>query len=405
MWRKGLGFVLSIGVCLAATGCWDRTELNELAITSATAVDWKDGQWVVSYQVVIPAAISAAMSAVGGGAAQLPVIVYSTNGKTIREAVSHSSLESPRQLFFSHNRVVVVGDAAARQGLTPLIDEYFRNSDSRETVSILIAEGNARTILEQLMQIQIIPGDGIEETMRGESEDFSALPYVRVYDLAMGLVSPAKSAVLPEILVSGSPGVTTADALNHTSLTSKLRLGRLAVLRQDKMVGWLARDNGLGVAFMRNQVKTTTLAFPCNPAERKESSSFSLTRTTTKLTPRMEARGHMVMHIAVKGEGTLLETNCTLDLNKPEVISQMEKQLEDKIKETITTSWKATKKLQTDIVGFADVIHRKYPKQWKEWSKNWQSAFVKIEIDPEVDISIKRVGLSNKSFKKLTEKD
>ncbi|WP_167747124.1 Ger(x)C family spore germination protein [Cohnella luojiensis] len=395
-------FLLSIGMCLVTTGCWDRTELNELAITSATAIDWEDGQWVVSYQVVIPSAISAAMSAVGEGASKLPVIVYSTKGKTIRDAVWHSSLESPRKLFFSHTRVIVVSNIAAKQGLGPLMDVYFRNPDSRETVSVLIAEGNARKILEQLMQIQIIPGDGIEEMMRREAADFSALPNVRIYDLAMGIVSPAHSAVLPEILVSGSPGVTSVDAMNRTSLTSKLRLGRLAVIRGDKMIGWLTRNEAMGVAFMRDEINATTFSFPCHSQDRKESSAFRLNHSSTKVTPR-KSGDHYAMEIAVKGEGMLLETNCDLDLNKPEVIKEMEKQLEIKVKDMIKTSWNATKNLQTDILGFADVIHRKYPKQWKQLKKDWPASFVQVKIDPHVKITIKRMGLSKKSFKSITE--
>lgn len=393
-----------LGLAILMTGCWDRTELNELAITSATGIDWENGEWSVSYQVVIPSAISAAVSAVGGGAAKLPVIVYSTKGKTIREAVSRSSLESPRKLFFSHNRVVVVSEQAARQGLNPLIDVYFRNADSRETVIVLITQGKAREILEQLMQIQIIPGDGILETMREEAEALSALPYVRMFDIAMSLVSPAKSAVLPEILVSGSPGVTSADSLNHTSLTSKLRLGRLAVLKQDKLIGWLSRDEALGVAFIRNQVKSTDMSFSCNATEKEESSTFRLAHTSTKLTP-MKVNDQFVMKVDIKGEGVLMETNCNVELYKPEVIAQMEKQLQEKIKETVLTSWNATRKLKTDVVGFADVIYHKYPKEWKQLSKNWPATFEQIEIKPQVNITVTRMGLSNKPFKRLIEKE
>ncbi|MFD0674450.1 Ger(x)C family spore germination protein [Cohnella sp. GCM10027633] len=395
-------------VCLTSagmllTGCWDRTELNQLAITSATAIDYKDGQWIVSYQVVIPSAISAAMTAVGGGAAKLPVIVYSTQGKTIREAVWRSALESPRRLFFSHTRALIVSSAATEQGLTPLIDVYLRNPDSRETVSVLIADGEARTILEQLMQIQIIPGDGIEETMMGEARDMSILPNIKMYNLAMELIGPSKSAVLPEILVSGSPGVTTADELNRTALSSKLRLGRLAVLGEDKLVGWLSRQEALGVSFMRDDVKTTSFSFRCSESSREEDSAFRLTRSSTRLTPR-KTGDQFVMEVEVNGEGSLLETNCPMDLNKPESVHGMETQLNKHIADNIRESWLAVKKLKTDVVGFADRIYRKYPKQWKQLAPNWPETFARIEVRPKVDITIKRMGLSTKSFKMQTEK-
>ncbi|MDF2721645.1 MAG: germination protein Ger(x)C family [Paenibacillus sp.] len=388
----GLGMLV-----LTLTGCWDRMELNQIAITSATAIDYKDGQWVVSYQVVIPSAISAAMSVSGGGAAKLPVIVYSTQGKTIREAVWKSALESPRLLFFSHTRVVIVSSDAAKQGLSPLIDVYLRNPDSRETVNVLISEGNARSILEQLMQIQIIPGDGIQETMLGEARDMSILPSVKMYNLAMDLLGSAKSAIIPEILVSGEPAVNSLDQLNKTTLSSKLRLGRLAVLSKDKLAGWLSRQEALGVSFMRDSIKMTSFSFPCSEGTKTEDSAFRVTKSKTRLKPRLTG-DRIEMDIIVEGDGTLLETNCQLELNKPDVIRKLESQIEKHIAKEIEQSWAAVKKLGVDIVGFGDSIHRKYPKQWKTLAPHWQSSFKQIKIHPIVDITIKRTGLSTKSF-------
>ncbi|WP_372636837.1 Ger(x)C family spore germination protein [Cohnella sp.] len=403
--KRFVSLLMLLVASFGAAGCWDRTELNELAITSATAVDWEDGEWSVSYQVVIPSAISNAVSVTGGGASKLPIIVYSTQGKTIREAVGRSTLESPRHLFFSHTRVVVVSEAAARQGLSPLLDVYFRNPDSRETVSVLVAKGNARKILEQLMQIQIIPGDGIEETLRKEAEEFSALPNVRIYDLALSIVSPSKSAIVPEILISGGQEVSSADALSKTSLSSKLRLGRLAVFKNDRMAGWMTREEALGIAFIRDRIKTTTIPFSCGQGgKQKIDSAFKLTRSSTRLTPKKDGDG-FTMKIEVEGEGQLLETDCTKELSEPSVARQLESQLELEITDMIETAWQAARKMNIDVVGFAEAIHRKYPKDWKRMKNNWPSGLAEIRIEPSVHITIKRMGLTNQSFRTLTEKD
>lgn len=401
---KGCRLPALLAICLTLTGCWDRMELNRLAITSATGVDYKDGKWIVSYQVVIPAAISAAMTATGGGAAKLPVVVYSTSGNTIREAVWKSALESPRRLFFSHTRVLVVSREAAKQGLSPLIDIYLRNPDSRETVSVLISDDDARRIMEQLMQIQIIPGDGIAETIVGEARDLSILPNIKMYNLTMELLGPAKSAIIPEILISGTKGVTSSTDLNKTTLSSKLRLGRLAALKDDKFVGWLERPEALGVSFMRDQVKATSFSFSCSASMPGDNSAFRLTLSKTKVTPRRLPDGRFEMEIAVKGEGTLLETSCPMDVNQPEAVRQMERQLEQKIVGIIEMSWQAVKKLDTDIVGFADSIHRAYPKTWRQLAPNWSKSFGEIEIRPKADITVKSLGLSGNAFKAKEER-
>ncbi|WP_186445870.1 Ger(x)C family spore germination protein [Paenibacillus cremeus] len=395
IFRLGLSMAIA---CLLLTGCWDRHELNQLGFTAATGIDYKDGQWMMSYQVVIPSALSSSVAAGTRGAAKLPIVVYSTQGKTIREATWKNELESPRHLYFTHNRVIIVSTTAVEQGLSLLLDVYLRNLESRETVSVLICEGEAREILKQLMQIQVIPADGIEEMIKDESQHISALPNVQMYRLAKELLGTSKSAVLPEVFISGSPEVTNPDKLGQTALSSLLKLGRLAVLNQDKLVGWLSLQEALGVNFIRNMVKNSTFSFPCEESSSVENSTFQLLSTKTRLTPH-KIGDHFVIDIEVKGKGVLLETDCPVDLTKPNTEQDMEAQLNKKITETIEKSWSAVKKLKTDVVGFGDLIHRKYPNDWKRVGPNWQTEFVKIEIRPKADITIKRTGLTTKSFK------
>ncbi|CAM3756158.1 Ger(x)C family spore germination protein [Cohnella lubricantis] len=381
-------------------GCWDRLELNELSITAATAVDWDEKQqWVVSYQVVIPSAISGAMGNMKGGASQSPIIVYSTHGPTIRGAIQQSTFESPRKLFFSHNRVVVVSAEAARRGLEPLIDSYLRNSESRETVDVLVTEESARSILRQLMQIQTIPGEGIYETLRTENRLFSALPSVNMYELALQLLGSSHNAVIPEILISGTPEVTNNQMMGNTSLPSKLRLGRLAVLKEGKLAGWLSQDEALGVAFLRNKVERTNISAPCKATEPTLETSVRVERADTKITP-VRRGDELTLQARIVANGTLLETNCSLDLEESEALRQLESQVRQRIIEVVRSGYSATQQLQADVIGLADRVHRKYPKLWHEVEPDWAARYAQIPLNLQVEFTLKRVGLSTKSFKK-----
>ncbi|WP_168735659.1 Ger(x)C family spore germination protein [Cohnella fermenti] len=396
---------------IVLTGCWDRTELNELSITSATAVDRKGDRWVVSYQVLIPSVVSGASGPMKGGA-QLPITVYTTEGPTIREAIYQSTLESPRTLFFSHNRVLIVGEELAKGGLSELIDVYLRNSDSRETVTVLIAKGEGRKILEQLLQIQIIPGDGIRETMKTESENYSALPYVNMYSLAKALTSESNSAVIPEIFISGGAPVTSEEQFNSTTMSSKLKLGKLAILRDGRLVGWLKVRDALGVNFIRNQVKKTVISLGCGqqneategPGHSSSMFAVKLLHSATTIKPVLQGGDEPLrMLVKVKAEGTLLETDCKADLDRQDTIKEMERQLEEEIRSVIRNGFGETQKLQTDIVGFADMIHRRYPKRWREMKKAWSQAYAEIKLETQVDFTLRRLGLTSKSFTKLDE--
>jgi spore germination protein KC len=64
------------------SGCWNRRELNELAITVGMAIDESDGQYLVTAQVVNPGQVAAKQ----GGGQKAPVISYQEKGDTVFEA-------------------------------------------------------------------------------------------------------------------------------------------------------------------------------------------------------------------------------------------------------------------------------------------------------------------------------
>ncbi|MBB3113059.1 spore germination protein KC [Paenibacillus phyllosphaerae] len=403
MRKQGARLLASVMLCMLLTGCWDRTELNELGITAATSVDKIGDNWIVSYQLIIPSAISTLS---GGGAGGIsPITVHSTKARTIREAVAKSKLESPRQLYFAHNRILVVSERAARYGLSSLIDVYFRLPNSRETVSMLITEGSPVRILRQLMSIQPISGQGVQQIISNESRSYSLLPHVKLYKFAMNIVGDARAGVMPEILVSGSPNVDAVNQMGETNQPSRLKLGRLAVFKSDRFYGWFSQRESFGVSFLTDEVNQASISFNCGGGSDQQggmNSAVTLTRSQTKVKPHI-VDGHLQMEVHVKSAGMLEETVCTDNLQDPKVIKRMEGSIQKEINGIIMAAWEACKRDKVDVLGFAGAVHRKYPKQWKRMKQNWDQEFASADLKLTVDFKLERIGVSNKSFKSLEE--
>ncbi len=395
--RVAAAMLVLAACCMATTGCWSRMELNELAITAATGIDQEGDEYVVSFQVVIPAAISAGIGITGNNSGS-PVIVYSTRGRTIREANSRSFNESPRKLFFAHNRIVVVSEETARKGLDSIVEVYLRNPDARETVDVLITPGSARRLMEQLMQIERIPGAGIREIIRMESEYLSALPEMRMYELAMQLADDAKSALIPEIFISGSGDNDSIQDFQQTSLPSKVRLGRLAVIHKNRQVGWLTRKEALGAAFLRNKVEQSTITIAC----KEEPSKFFtivIGHSKTKLRPALRD-GKLSVQASIEASGALTQTDCkSADLYNPVVIAELEAAVAAEVKQMAEAGWKAALRLNTDVVKFAELAHRSFPAQWRQWKGNWEQVFKKTVLAVQVKFTLVNVGLSKQSYR------
>lgn len=397
-WR----LLLPMLICLLATGCWNRIELNDIAIVSATGVDWKDGKWVLSYQVVIPEAISS-QSASNSTAA---VHVFSTQGESFRSAVSKASQETSRRLYFAHNQIVIIGQAAARKGLGPLLDTYLRNHDSRETVSVFLSKGSARRMLEQLIPLEKIPGAAIQRMINNEEMNSSAFRQMTIHKVLLDLLGTTRATGIPGLIVSGTKeSVDNAGQLAYTSTPSKVRLFELGLIEGDKLVGWINNEESQGVMWLANQVKKTTVSFACS-ADKNEpkNSSIRITHSDTTQTPK-SSDGNWLMDLNVKATGTLMEYNCEGDLMNPKEIEKIQKRIEDEIAAIMQKGWSAVSKHKADVIGFGTIIHNKYPKQWLKTSGSWSEQFSNIEVKMKVKVNLNSTGLSGSGFKKAQEKN
>ncbi|MCE3199138.1 Ger(x)C family spore germination protein [Paenibacillus sonchi] len=389
------------------SGCWDDRELSELGITSGSAYDWEDNQWKATYQVINPSSGASNTGGSGGGSTSSPPFVtFTVKGRTIMEAVEKSNLTSTREMFFSHSRITVLGESVARHGVNQLIDLFLRKQDARETVFVFIAKGEAGNILDQLMQLTKNQGAGIQLMIEQESRLLSYYPGTRMFELAMALSSESGSAVLPEILLTGPEIMDETQETGRTDLKTRLALGRLGVLKGEKLVGWLSQKQAFGLSFMTDKIKTATIAFPSKPESGgKPDASFVLQQSRTTVHPKWE-KDHYVIDMNIKGSGVLTELGSVMDLNERASITEMEQSLEQQVLELVDNSWKEVRKLGADVTGFAIKIHRSDRKRFKQIrkDKSWDRVFQKIEIRPHVSIEIERTGLSNKSFQSVHEK-
>lgn len=392
---------------LLLSGCWDDRELNELGITSGSAYDWENNQWKATYQVINPSSGASGMGGSGGGSTSSPpFLTFTVKGRTIMEAIERTNLTSTREMFFSHSRIAVIGESLARHGIHQLIDIFLRKQDARETVYVFISEGEAGVILDQLMQMTKNQGAGIQLMIEQESRLLSYYPGTRLYELAMSLSSESKSAVLPEILLTGSQTMDETSETAVTDLPSRLALGRLGVIKGDTFAGWLSQKQAFGLSFLTDNVDSATIAFPSRPATSdKLDASFVLQNSATTVRP-VWAKDHYVMEVNVKGSGVLTELGSVMDLNERKAISEMEESLEQRVLELMNNAWTEVKRLKADVTGFAVRIHRSDPKRWKqiEQEKSWDSVFQAIELRPQVSIEMEQTGLSNKSFKSVQQK-
>lgn len=121
--------ILCLSLSFILTGCWNRKELNTLAVVQAIGIDkMEDGQINLTMQLLKPAAIKESSSQnKEGGVGGKSVGVITTTGQTLFDAIRNVTRQVDRKLLFSQNKGIVIGEAAAKSRIAPLLDLVNRD--------------------------------------------------------------------------------------------------------------------------------------------------------------------------------------------------------------------------------------------------------------------------------------
>lgn len=395
--------LLLLAIFILLTGCWNRTELNEIGITAATGIDRVGKDWMVTYQIIVPSAMASSSGGASSASGQSAVHVFSTKGEAIDKANNLTNLENSRRLFVSHNNVVVVGGRAAREGVTELIDLYWRRVEARETVLMLVTEGKASEIINKMLPPEKLPGVGIADILRQEERNASIFPMVSIYDFALGLTSDAKTNVVPVIALTGdteggqTKKLESTEAMQVTAPPVKLKLTKLGLFRNGRLVGFADQEESCGLAWIHSRVQGMVLTFPYEDRQAGKVSSLRVSAASAKITP-VKTGEHFTIRIRIKLKGFLTETTTGKDLSDPKIIHGMEQEIAKSVEQQVRTGWKMMQREKLDLAGLADRIHRKYPKEWPKLKGKWEQELGRMELDVSAKATIRRTGLLQKSF-------
>ena len=388
-------FSLTLTICLfLTTGCWDRTELNDLAILLGWGIDIQDdGSYLSTAQIVVPSKASSSSSQGGGQA-------YYTDtgmGRDVTEAVQNMQMKISRQLFAGHRRDLFIGEALAKHGLADVMDEYSRNPDVRLRTGAFVVKGStANNLLKTptpLENIPVLAAHKLHQQVGGPGD-------VELANFLIDASTEGSSPTLPVLaMVSSFSGQNeTQDA---TSANEFAYAGRAIFDDELKLIGYLNAREAKEALWVKGQLKFLTITGFIPQANGYV--SLDLTKLGKQIRPSLRGN-HIAFSVCLTGQGMIRENNTDLDLTQVKNIhiveSELDKEAQKQVQQMIT---KVQQEYKADIFGFGERIHRQYPYQWKVLKKRWETEFPKEEVTVKVHLTIKRVGLTGPSLQ-LKEK-
>ncbi len=367
--------LLAAAQLLMLTGCWNRRELNTLAVVMGVGIDKaeEENEIVLTTQVIKADKLHS--EAGKGSGDDKAYFNLSNTGVDVFSILRKNSHKVSRKLYIPYNQVIIFGEDVAKEGIQDYLDFFMRDHEARLGVNILVAQGKASDVLDFEPDFGKVPASSIAQLLENRDAT-SQTAELKLVDFMKCMACETVAAVVPMISAEG------------TGKEKRVEVSAGVVLKHGKMVGKLTEKETRGLLWVSDEIKSALLRVKSGNIE----ATIETIKSKTKVTPILKKDGTIQIKISIKQVGTLGSQTEEESLDTPEKIQQMNRATEQSIKEEIQQSIQKARELNADIFKFGEIIHQKHPKEWKTLEPEWDTLFQKLDVEMDVTAQITGIG-------------
>ncbi|NQX58313.1 Ger(x)C family spore germination protein [Paenibacillus qinlingensis] len=373
---------------LLLSGCWSRRELNELLIVLGVGVDWKDGEYLVSFQVVNPSEISAQRR----GGDRPPSTLYQGRGKTLFEAARSLTAEAPRKVYMGHLQMYVIGEELAKRGIKDFLDNSVRDNELRMDFNIVVARGDmAENILKLFTPVEKLSSYSMQQSLQTSQRSWAPTVAMTLDEALNKLSGKGFELALTGIKLIGDTSMGESKKnVEFFQPPSRFRYMGIAAFKEDKLIGWLDEQESKGYTDITNNLDSTSIEIPC--AEQKYT-GIEITSSDSKLKASIE-NGKPVIDVSIRAEANIVDRQCRdIDLKDPQTIKRLEQETRQIIQSNVEATVTRAKKMKSDLIGFGSQLGKDQPAYWKEVKETWNDEmFPQTIVNYKIELFIRKTG-------------
>ncbi|WP_082595270.1 Ger(x)C family spore germination protein [Paenibacillus sp. Soil750] len=379
MMRKMSQLMTYTMILILLTGCWDRKEINDIAIIQLSAFDLMadTGKYRGYVQIAIPKSIGAGQLTTSGGTQQktyMPLVDYGDNMEAMTVKLER---KLSRDVLPSHRRIFMVGESLARQNMAPLLDLISRNPKNRLRTYLVIArDTDAKSLVETEYPLEATKEEALREII-------------------------VRKMVVPSMLrnfyaSSAATGIEPIAAAFSKDKDGKILLNSVALFNRTALVGYVDDMQAVALTSLlgKKPFGDVEVALP------DQKNKLSVRVTTLNVKKRVEISGeqpHFIMDITATGR--IMDNNSNLDPSDPAIMEKLNASFQEQITKiyqklfhTLQTTYK------TDNAGLGQSVYRKYPKLWKKIEKDWETIFPEVDVQFKVAANIYQIGVQGAPY-------
>lgn len=410
--KRFLSLLIIIGSLPTFSGCSsiysNYREIQQLMVIQTMGFDREKGAMQIS--------MAAAAEASGGGPRRM-----SAQGGTITAAIDRAyKLSYEEEIFLSHVNHLLVGEAAAEEGLGSLLDYVCQSPTMRIDIPLYIVRGG--TANQAVMEV----GDdnkGISEVMQTVRESFASPSNSHVFTVADTInsllrygsalvcavecvpssepIGPSKSENSQQSSgqesqqgedqaaqqdgsqdvqqgKSQSEGQGTQETTQEESPLMAVPAG-YAVIREGKLCKFIETEDAVAVGLITDSLPITDITVT---DMNSKNTTLELNQGSADVTPVWDSEGKLKgLNIQAQVKASVLETGSWEHSDGNEYINHLTAQLESAISQRLSELLHCSMQLKADFLGLAGQVERKSPENYRLMSQSFPELLPGLELE------------------------
>lgn len=342
--------------CLLLSGCYNYVELDELAVVTMIAVDYKNDDYIVTLEIRENIKNEDNKS-----------LIYTGKGKSLDSAIQDTSFGMNKILYFVDLEILVLSQDAANNKLDSIVDYLTRENNVGVNFKTLV-DDNIDDTISNIKEKNKIVGQYIKQMIESE---FNNIIDIRYYDFLEQYLSNMRDLILPYGQVKNN-----AYVINEAVIFNENKIVDRINFYNAKMYNLLNKTNALYL--FNNEYKNHQVVF------KAVSNKIKFDYKNNKIIIKMDIN-------------VSLDEIESIDLKNEDDIKNLIKIIELNIKDECDKFVKLIKEKDSDILGFKKIIYNKTKKK-KESIKN-------LDYVIDVNVTLDRKGLIFESIGDVHEKN
>lgn len=366
------------------SGCYNYRELNELGITTAVSIDYKDNNFYVIAEVINPIKQQDASSSNNS-----PFVNYNSSSSSLQDAFRKVVLESPRQLYAAQLEIIVLSEEVVNNHLEEVLEYFARDPESRTEIKIIVAKTEdstkaitLQTLLTSLSSSNIIKSLDLQSKVLGMAYPVTLNELLNMY------IDPYLEVVLPSMTLYGNYEIgDEKENITTSSPKAIVKIDGSTITKDNKILGYLDLEESKILNLINGKLKETIIKMNYYDGY------IIFEPNRIKVSRELDIKNNIIK-INISGYSKTKEIQSNIDLKDPKEVEKLNKALNMELEKKITDTFNSIReKYSTDVFGFQELYYRTNYKYFKENCTNWyEDIYPKIKLEVKANVRLYEKG-------------